>query len=104
MRTLDRGYGHSVLCGSSAENCVCEQRPNILMIVIDDLGRTDLQVDGSTFYETPKLDALAASGVRFTDFYSAHPVCSPTRAALMTGKVPQRWESPIGFIPTRELL
>ena len=64
--------------------------PNVLLVLVDDLGRTDLGVDGSTFYETPHLDKLAGSGVRFTDFYSAHPVCSPTRASLMTGKVPQR--------------
>lgn len=67
-----------------------EERPNVLIFLIDDLGRSDIGVDGSTLHETPHLDALAKSGVRFTDFYSAHPVCSPTRAALMTGKVPQR--------------
>ena len=65
-------------------------RPNVLIVVIDDLGCRDIGIDGSSFHETPHLDALARSGVRFTDFYSAHPVCSPTRAALMTGKVPQR--------------
>ncbi len=62
----------------------------MLVVLIDDLGRSDVQVDGSTFHETPRLNALAMSGVRFTDFYSSHPVCSPTRAALMTGKAPQR--------------
>ena len=66
------------------------RRPNVLIFIIDDLGKTDIGVEGSTFYETPHLDALAKSGVRMTNFYSAHPVCSPTRAALMTGKVPQR--------------
>jgi arylsulfatase A-like enzyme len=65
-------------------------KPNVLVFLIDDLGRSDVGVDGSPFHETPHLDALAKSGVRFTDFYSAHPVCSPTRAALMTGKAPQR--------------
>lgn len=65
-------------------------RPNVLIFIIDDLGKTDIVIDGSTFYETPHLDGLAKSGVRMTNFYSAHPVCSPTRAALMTGKVPQR--------------
>ena len=65
-------------------------RPNVLVVLIDDLGRSDVQVDGSTFHETPRLKTLAMSGVRFTDFYSSHPVCSPTRAALMTGKAPQR--------------
>ncbi len=64
--------------------------PNVLIFFIDDLGATDLGIDGSTFYETPRLDALAKSGVRLTDFYSSHPVCSPTRAALMTGLAPQR--------------
>lgn len=67
-----------------------EERPNVLIFLIDDLGRSDIGVDGSPFHDTPRLDALARSGVRFTDFHSAHPVCSPTRAALMTGKVPQR--------------
>ena len=65
-------------------------KPNVLIFLIDDLGRTDFGFDGSTFYDTPRLDAFAKTAVRFTDFYSANPVCSPTRAALMTGKVPQR--------------
>ncbi len=65
-------------------------KPNVLIMFIDDLGRCDVGVDGSSFYETPNMDALAFSGVQFTDFYSGHPVCSPTRASLMTGKVPQR--------------
>ncbi|MAE63869.1 MAG: arylsulfatase [Phycisphaeraceae bacterium] len=66
------------------------QRPNVVLFFIDDLGWADLGCYGSTFYSTPHLDALAKSGVRFTDAYSACPVCSPTRAALMTGKYPQR--------------
>lgn len=65
-------------------------RPNVLIFLIDDLGRSDIGIDGSPFHDTPNLDALARSAVRFTDFYAAHPVCSPTRAALMTGKAPQR--------------
>ncbi len=65
-------------------------KPNVLLIFIDDLGKTDIGIEGSSFYETPRIDALAKSGARFTQFYSAHPVCSPTRAALMTGKMPQR--------------
>jgi arylsulfatase A-like enzyme len=71
-------------------NAADEKRPNVIVFFIDDLGWRDLGSYGSEFYETPRLDALARSGVRFTDFYSACPVCSPTRAALMTGKVPQR--------------
>ena len=62
--------------------------PNIVLIVIDDLGWKDLGCYGSTFYETPNIDLLAAEGMRFTKAYSACPVCSPTRAALLTGKNP----------------
>lgn len=65
-------------------------RPNIVFFVADDLGQRDLGSYGSTFYETPHLDRLAAEGMRFTDAYAACPVCSPTRAALVTGKWPQR--------------
>ncbi len=65
-------------------------RPNFLFILVDDLGYADLGCYGSTFHETPNLDRLARSGMRFTDGYAAHPVCSPTRAAIMTGKNPAR--------------
>lgn len=64
--------------------------PNVVIFFIDDLGWTDIGVNGSSFHETPNIDALAASGVNFKHSYSANPVCSPTRAALMTGKAPQR--------------
>lgn len=64
--------------------------PNVVLIVIDDLGQRDLGCYGSTFYETPNLDRLAAEGMRFTQFYSANPVCSPTRASLQTGHNPAR--------------
>src|SRR4051794_41672109 len=65
-------------------------RPNIVLVVIDDLGWADLGCYGSTFYRTPNLDRLAAGGLRFTDGYAACPVCSPTRAGLMTGEYPAR--------------
>ncbi|MEQ8211447.1 MAG: sulfatase [Lacipirellulaceae bacterium] len=70
-----------------------ESRPNVLLIVADDLGWTDLSCYGSTFYETPHLDGLAAEGVRFTDAYAACPVCSPTRAAIQTGMYPARMDT-----------
>lgn len=65
-------------------------KPNILFILVDDLGWTDVGVFGSSFYETPNIDALAAAGVRFTNAYAACPVCSPTRASILTGKYPAR--------------
>ncbi|MEM9915115.1 MAG: sulfatase [Planctomycetota bacterium] len=64
--------------------------PNLLMILIDDLGWADLGCYGSSFYETPNLDRFAQQGLRFTDAYAAAPVCSPTRAALLSGKHPAR--------------
>lgn len=66
------------------------RKPNIILIVADDLGGMDLGCYGSKYHRTPHLDVLAASGVKFTDSYAACPVCSPTRAALLTGKVPAR--------------
>jgi arylsulfatase A-like enzyme len=65
-------------------------KPNIIFILTDDLGWSDLGCYGSTFNETPNLDRLAKEGMRFTDAYAACNVCSPTRAAIMTGKYPAR--------------
>ena len=67
-----------------------QARLNVIFILADDLGWADLGCYGSTFDETPHLDRLAAQGVRFTQAYAACPVCSPTRAAAMTGKYPAR--------------
>ena len=67
-----------------------ERRPNVILFLIDDLGWTDLGCFGSDFYETPNIDRLARRGMRFTDAYAACTVCSPTRAAVMTGKYPAR--------------
>ncbi len=62
------------------------QQPNVIVILADDLGWADLSSYGSTFYETPNLDKLASNGIRFTQGYATCPVCSPTRASMMTGK------------------
>ena len=64
--------------------------PNIVFVLVDDLGWTDLSCQGSKYYETPNIDRLAAQGMRFTDAYAACAVCSPTRAAVMTGRYPAR--------------
>ena len=64
--------------------------PNIVFILADDLGWTDLGCFGSSFYETPNIDRLAQQGMRFTSAYAACPVCSPTRASILTGKYPAR--------------
>lgn len=67
-----------------------EQKPNIVFFLADDLGQQDLGSYGSTYHETPNLDRLAEDGARFTDAYAACPVCSPTRASILTGQWPQR--------------
>ena len=64
--------------------------PNVVLILADDLGQRDLGCYGSTYHRTPNLDAFAKANVKLTDSYSASPVCSPTRAALLTGKHPAR--------------
>ena len=61
-----------------------------MVVLVDDLGWTDLNCYGSEFHDTANLDKLAADGLRFTNAYAASPVCSPTRAALMTGRHPVR--------------
>lgn len=69
---------------------VSARQPNVLFIVVDDLGWKDTGCYGSTFYKTPNVDRLAQSGMRFTDAYSANPLCSPTRSSIMTGQYPVR--------------
>lgn len=66
------------------------RKPNIVFILADDLGWRDLGCYGNTYHETPHLDRLASQGMRFTDAYAACPVCSPTRASLMSGQYPAR--------------
>lgn len=67
------------------------ERPlNFVLVLVDDLGWTDLACYGSRYYDTPNLDRLASQGVRFTNAYAACAVCSPTRAAVMTGRYPAR--------------
>ncbi len=66
------------------------EKLNFVFILVDDLGWMDLGCQGSSFYETPVIDSLADQGMRFTQAYSSCPVCSPTRAALLTGKNPTR--------------
>ena len=77
------------LCGPVAPAIATDQ-PHILCIMADDLGWNDLHCQGNRVLRTPHLDGLAKQGLRFTNAYAASPVCSPTRAALMTGLAPAR--------------
>ena len=73
--------------------------PNIVHIVADDLGWKDVGFNGATDIKTPNLDKLAAEGVKFTQFY-VQPMCTPTRAALMTGRYPFRYGLQTAVIPS----
>jgi arylsulfatase A-like enzyme len=92
----------AVVCSALVICCLCSvaiaaaadhnqpPRKNVVFFLVDDLGWRDLGCFGSTFYETPRIDRLAATGMKFTQAYAACPVCSPTRASILTGKYPQR--------------
>jgi arylsulfatase A len=83
-------------------------KPNVILVVIDDMGWADLGCYGSKLHQTPQIDKLAAGGMRFTSAYAACPVCSPSRAAIMTGKWPARlhltdWLPGRGDLPAQRL-
>jgi arylsulfatase A len=67
-----------------------QPRPNLVVILADDLGYGDLGIQGSRAIQTPRIDQLATEGMRFTQFYSSAPICSPSRAGLLTGRYPLR--------------
>ncbi len=75
---------------SSFSGANADDRPNIIVIMVDDMGYAGLSCFGNPYFETPELDRLAADGMRFTDFHSSGTVCSPTRTGLLTGRYQQR--------------
>jgi len=79
-----------VFCSVPKTDTMVADRPNFVFVLIDDLGWRDIGCYGSSFYETPNIDRLASQGMRFTNAYAAAPVCSPSRASIMTGKHPAR--------------
>lgn len=95
-----------LLCGlfcSVNHSLAAELPPNIIVILADDLGYGDLGCYGSTTIATPRLDRMAAEGIRFTDFYVAAPFCSPSRAALLTGRLPARCGEPYVLFPAEHM-
>src|SRR3954447_24023126 len=94
-------YTAALLVAFLASSATAADTPNVVLILIDDLGQRDLGCYGSTFYRTPNVDKMAKDGLRFTDFYAACPVCSPTRASILTGRYPQRMDV-TDWIPGRK--
>ncbi|MBA3439322.1 MAG: sulfatase [Pyrinomonadaceae bacterium] len=94
MRTREftfRFLAALLLIGWSSSPAAAQKRPpNFVFILVDDLGWMDVGCYGSRFYKTPNIDKLARQGMRFTNAYAAAPVCSPTRASILTGKYPAR--------------
>lgn len=86
-------------CHANQQNTAKEPLPNIVFIFTDDLGYGDLGCFGATDIKTPNIDKIASSGIRFTDFYSASSVCSPSRAGFLTGRMPQRMGINAVFFP-----
>ena len=84
-----RVFWFACLLASSAATFAA-QPTNFVFILVDDLGQKDIGIEGSTFYETPHIDGLASSGMRFTNGYATCQVCSPSRASIMLGKTPAR--------------
>lgn len=95
LRILGAGAAALALPGCMSRSNLSGQghsgnKPNIILIMADDLGYGDLGCYGNTIIKTPNINALAQDGMRFTDFHSNGPMCSPTRAALLTGRYQQR--------------
>jgi len=99
LRWMGLGAAAATLSGCATAQPKTERRkPNIVFILADDMGWADLGCYGSAFHETPHIDRLAKQGMRFTDAYAACPVCSPTRASIMSGQYPAH-VGVIDFIP-----
>jgi arylsulfatase A-like enzyme len=82
----------STSCSQKSTKKEVNSQPNFVLVFIDDMGYGDIGTQGATGWTTPNLDKMAAEGMRFTNFYSAQPVCSASRAGLLTGCYPNRVE------------
>ncbi|TWU33233.1 sulfatase-like hydrolase/transferase [Novipirellula artificiosorum] len=86
----------------SASLAEADDRPNFVIIMVDDMGYAGVRCFGNPYFKTPEIDRLAAEGMRLTDFHSSGTVCSPTRAGLLTGRYQQRAGIEAVIHPVRE--
>ena len=89
-------------CGAQQSESPADRPPNFIVIFADDLGYGDLGCYGSEKIRTPRLDRMAAEGIRFTDFYATAPFCSPSRSSILTGRYPVRAGVPNVLFPTEK--
>ncbi|WP_166831131.1 sulfatase family protein [Thalassoroseus pseudoceratinae] len=101
MKLSSLAHVLSILLLPASLTSAQEQPPNVVLILTDDLGYSDIGCYGATKVKTPHIDRLAAEGVRFTDFHTAASICSPSRAAFLTGAYPQRAGLYMGINPNR---
>ena len=87
---------------NSIDNKASDKKPNIILILCDDLGYGDISCYGSTAIKTPNIDSMAKNGVKFNDFYAASPVCTPSRFSVLTGRYPNRNFIKGVFFPTKK--
>ena len=94
LKSVPLILGLVILAGIILPACTAESedkvKPNFVFVLVDDLSWSDLSYNGSVVYETPNVDKLASQGMVLSDFYSGGPVCSPTRASILTGKYTAR--------------
>lgn len=91
IMTLKRFLVLALVATSSISACAAD-RPNIVLVFIDDMGWGDFSCFGNTDAQTPNIDRMASEGIRFEQFYVNSPICSPSRTAISTGQYPQRWK------------
>jgi len=103
LKALGLGAAGLTMPGVAQGAPARKRKPNIIFFLADDMGWMDSTVYGSCYYRTPNFERLAAGSMRFTDAYAANPLCSPTRASIMTGKYPARLgiTTPGGHLPPR---
>jgi arylsulfatase A len=94
--------GSLFLPGFNVTLRAAESKPNVVLIVIDNLGWADLGCYGSKFHKTPQIDQMAKEGMRFTQAYAAAPIGAPTRAAILTGRYPQRMNITASYAPVTD--
>jgi arylsulfatase A-like enzyme len=99
-RWLPRAMGLVIIASFAIGHPAFSAPPNFILILADDLGYGDLSCYGSQTIATPRLDRMAREGMKFTDFYVAAPFCSPSRAAMMTGRLPARCGVPYVLFPS----